>query len=135
MNASWQDGKPYEPDTLTSINRSFDRYLIKDVCKNYSIIQGLEFTSSRETLKAKRKYLKFFGKGNKPEACESLRESEIEQLWTSNALGDHFPQNLKYTIWFLMCLHMGMRGRGEPHLYTFSTFDINTTSVKKISQK
>ena len=66
-----------------SIHRSFDRYLIKDVCKNYSIIQGLEFTSSRETLKAKCKYLKFFGKGNKPEACESLSESEIEQLWTS----------------------------------------------------
>ena len=92
-----QDGKPYEPDTLTSIHRSINRYVTKDLCKNYSIIQGLEFTSSEETLKAKCKYLKRLGKGNKPEACESLSESEIEQLWTSNALGDHSPPNLQYT--------------------------------------
>ena len=43
MNACRQDG---EPDTLTSIHRSIDRYLTKDLCKNYSIIQQLEFTSS-----------------------------------------------------------------------------------------
>ena len=131
MNACWQDGKPYELDTLTSIHKSFARYLTKDLCKNYSIIQGLEFTYSRETLKAKCKYLKHFGKGNKLEACECLSESEIEQLWTSNALGDHSPQNLQYTIWFFMCLHMGMRGRGELRKYKFSDFDINTTSDRK----
>ena len=82
-------------------------------------------------MKAKRKYLKRLGKGNKPEACESLSESEIEQLWTSNALGDHSPQNLQYTIWFLICLHMGMRGRDEHHKYKFGSFDINTTSHGK----
>ena len=57
--------------------------------------------------------LKKEGKGNKSKASQAIEDSEIEQLWSSGALGSSSPEVLQNTIWFLLCMHMGMRGHDE----------------------
>ena len=79
-------------------------------------------------MKAARKSLKQQGKGNRPNAADSITDTEIEKLWSSQALGDHSPKNLQMTIWFCLCIHMGMRGRDEHHRYRFGDFTLKFTS-------
>lgn len=57
------NGSIYEPVTLTSFQKSNDRYLIKDLCLQYSILQDTQFAPSRKKLKVARKFLKSQGKG------------------------------------------------------------------------
>ncbi len=57
-----KDDSLYEPDTLTSFQRSLDRHLIQELRKPYSIIRDTRFSSSREKLKAVLKMLKKKGK-------------------------------------------------------------------------
>ncbi len=49
------DDSLYEPDTLTSFQRSSGLYLTQELRKPYSIIRDTRFSSSREKLKAARK--------------------------------------------------------------------------------
>ena len=91
MQVQRSDRKPYEPDTLTSIQRSIDKHLNKELNKLFSIIRDIEFAKSRESIRAARKY-----------ASESLTDIEIETIWERKALGDHTPLNLQLTIWFLI---------------------------------
>ncbi len=51
------DDSLYEPDTLTSFQRSLDRHLTQELRKPYSIIHDTRFLSSQEKLKAARKML------------------------------------------------------------------------------
>ena len=74
-----EDGKNYEPDTLTSYHRSIDRYL-RDVGYQYSILNSIEFTLSRRILQAKRKELKSLGFGNKPNKADPLSHADEERL-------------------------------------------------------
>jgi len=66
-----ENGELLEPDTLTSIQRSLDRHLTKELHNTLSIIHDTEFAPSNEILKATRKMLKKEGKGNKPNAAEA----------------------------------------------------------------
>ena len=56
------NGEDFEPGTLTSFQRSFDRHL-RQVGKCYSILQDKAFEKSRETLESKRQQLRQSGKG------------------------------------------------------------------------
>ncbi len=49
------DDSLYEPDTLTSFQRSSGLHLTQELRKPYSIIHDTRFSSSREKLKAARK--------------------------------------------------------------------------------
>ena len=122
------DGTLYEPDSITSFQRSLDRHLTKNLHKSFSIIRDVEFASSNEKLKAIRKKLKKEGKGNKANAAEALEEVEIRKLWDCNALGAYSPESLEHTIWFLLTMHMGMRGRDEHHKLCFGDFAIKSDS-------
>ena len=51
-NVRKMDGDEYEPQTLTSFQRSFERHLRK-MGKSYSILDGPEFKKSREVLESK----------------------------------------------------------------------------------
>ena len=102
--------------------------MTKDLSKNYSLLNDIDFEKSRQTLKAARKSLKQLGKGNRPNAADSITDAEIEKLWSSQALGDHSPKNLQMTIWFCLCIHMGMRGRDEHHKYRFGDFTLKFSS-------
>ena len=52
-----QDGTEYEPGTLSSFQRSFQRYLYDEKESLIDILRDNEFSKSREVLAAKRKNL------------------------------------------------------------------------------
>ncbi len=117
-----ESGEYLEPDTLTSIQRSLDRHLTKELHKTFSIIRDTEFASSNEKLKAARKMLKKEGKGNKPNASEALDEQEVAVLWETEAFGE------ENTIWYLLTMHMGMRGRDEHYKLLYGDFEVRSTT-------
>ena len=81
MKVKRKNGEMYEPDTLTSFHRSFHRYLANEKNLPFNILKDLEFTSSRESLKAARKMLKKQGKGDRPQAVMSLSNEDIVANW------------------------------------------------------
>ena len=86
-----KDGGEYEPTTLRSFISSFDRYLRK---KGYSttIIDGEEFSKTRETLVAKQKELKKTGKGSKTKTARALTDDEVDILYAPiNSKHQHPP--------------------------------------------
>ena len=57
MKIRKMNGQDYEPDTFTSLFRSFNRYL-KEKGQQRQILLDREFETSRQVLKAKRKELR-----------------------------------------------------------------------------
>ncbi|KAK3732673.1 hypothetical protein QZH41_007979 [Actinostola sp. cb2023] len=92
-----QDDTQYEPDTLTSYQRSIVRYLRENE-KLYSILTDKEFEKSRASLEAKRKELRKDGKGRRPNKALGLTEEEVEKLWSEGLLGVHSPMALIRTV-------------------------------------
>ena len=117
------DGTVYEPDTLSSFQRSTDRHLTKDLHTPYSIFRDVQFAPSREKLAAARKWPKSQGKGNKPHAAEALEPVDIQKLWNEGGLGDQSPQLLQQTD-----DQMGTRGCDEHHKFRFGDFSVKSTS-------
>ena len=109
-----QNGEEFEPDTLTSFFRSFDRFL-RQQGKQYSILNDIQFSKAREALASKRKQLRRSGKGQKPNKALGLTTTQIQQLWDAKQLGDHSPKSLLRTVWFLNTIHFGWRARDEHH--------------------
>ncbi len=68
--------------------------------------------------------LKKEGKGKKSKASQPLENTEIEQLWISGALGSSSTEVLQDTVRFLLCLHMGMRGRDEHYKLCYGDIDV-----------
>ncbi len=71
--------------------------------------------------------LKKKGKGNKNNAAEPMEMDDIDSMWTSGSLGDSSPEVLLNTVWFLLTLHIGMRGRDEHYKLTYGDFCIHST--------
>ena len=117
-----------EPDTLTSIQRSLDRHLTKELHKTFSIIRDVEFAPSNKKLKATHKMLKEEGKGNKPNAAEALDDQDISILWETGAFGEETPESLHNTVWYLLTVHMGMRGRDEHYKLLYGDFKVQSTT-------
>ena len=72
--------------------------------------------------------LKKEGKGNKSKASQPLEDVEIEQVWISGALGSSSPESLRNTVWFLLCLHLGMRGFKEHYKLRYGDLDVKCSS-------
>ncbi|XP_053403158.1 uncharacterized protein LOC128558273 [Mercenaria mercenaria] len=106
-----QNGEDYEPDSLSGIKNSIDRYLSD---KNYStsVCRGEEFKSSRSVLLAKGKQLKKDGKGRKPNRAEQVSEEEEQVLWERGIMGRSSPMALLRAIWWRNNF-FGLRGRDE----------------------
>ena len=96
MEAAWiffffkdvrkQNGGEYEPDSLSSFQRSIQRRL-KELKLSFNILKDEEFCRSREVLAVKRKNLVKQGRGNKRNACRELTSEEEEKLFESGAFG------------------------------------------------
>ena len=115
------NGEDYEPETLTSYQRSFDRHL-RNGGQVRSILTDHEFSGAREALKARRKQLKQRGKGCKLRAAEPLTFDEEEKLWTAGQLGQHSPHALLQTVWFYNTMHFGWRGCDEHRRACYGDF-------------
>ncbi|KAK3742851.1 hypothetical protein QZH41_004527 [Actinostola sp. cb2023] len=108
-----KNGDQYEPGTLTSFQRSIQRYLNAQGSKA-NILKGDEFKLSREVLASKRKELVVkYGKGNRPQASRQVLDEEEDKLFATGELGDSNPQVLQRTVWWLLSLHFGFRARDE----------------------
>ena len=106
------DGGEYEPDSLTSIRNSLERFLREQQYK-YSLIESREFSKHREVLKAKRKELKSKGKGRKPNAARPLSKEDRTELYKKGYLGCKDSETLQTTVWLNNTLHFGMRSCQE----------------------
>ena len=114
-----QDGTEYEPNSLTGFQRNIDRHL-RDMGKEWSVITDREFEQSQ---KEKRKELRKLGKGVKKNSEVPLTVEE-EQFWTTGQLGDHCPEVLLRTVWYLNTMHFGWRGVDEHRHVLYGDFQI-----------
>ena len=112
MTIKRKDGNNYEPDTLTSIQRSIQRYLQQQNA-DFNIIKDNDFHLSREVLAARRKSLVSDGKGNRPNATRPLTDSEEDKLFSVGYFGESDPLVLQRTLWWLLSLQFGFRARDE----------------------
>ena len=118
-----KNGEEYEPGSLTSYQRSIDRYL-RDAGREISILTDREFEGSRRALEAKRKDLRREGKGRRQNAAEALTEGDEKCLWESGQLGDDNPHTLIHTIWYLCTMHFGWRGVDEHRRVCYGDFEL-----------
>ena len=107
-----ENGEEYEPSSLTSFQRSFQRYFSEKKLP-FNIFEDDEFSRSRQVLAAKRKSLVQSGFGNKPNATRELTEEEQEKLFETRQFGEHDPLVLQRTLWWFLFLHFGFRARDE----------------------
>ena len=75
-----KDNTEYEPDTLSSMSRNFQRYL-DDKNARINILRDEEFKVSRDVLNSKRRELRKQGKGNKPNATVAFTNEDIERIF------------------------------------------------------
>ena len=83
-----QDGSEYEPDSLKVMQAALERYLSTQKYP-YSLINSLEFSSSRAVLEAKAKQLRMNGYGKRKNRALPYNSAEEESFWSSGLLGDH----------------------------------------------
>ncbi|XP_021371134.1 uncharacterized protein LOC110461792 [Mizuhopecten yessoensis] len=106
------------PESIDSVH--INRYLQE---KHYdvNILTDIKFKHSRDVLSAKMKNLKTQGKGNRPNAADSLNKEEVSILYEKGALGLELrcfiftgnPTSLNNTIWWNNTTHFGLRSRQE----------------------
>ena len=118
------NGEDYEPDTLTSFQRSFDRHL-RQAGNSFCIFKDREFSKSIEVLESRRKQLRREGKGRKPNKALALTTEQLEKLWLDKQLGSHSPMALVRTVWLNNTVHFGWRARDEHRKCCLGDFQIN----------
>ncbi|XP_068712854.1 uncharacterized protein KIAA1958-like [Montipora foliosa] len=119
-----QNGSEYEPDSLSSFQRSIQRRL-KELKVSFKILKDEE-CCSREVLAAKRKNLVKQGRGNKPNACCELTSEEEEKLFESGAFGCHNPKALQRTLWWFFSLHFEFRAWDESRKLCWGDLELQT---------
>ena len=113
LNARRKNEEEYEPATVSSFQRSIQRYLSE---KKYpfKILKDNEFEKSRKVLAAKRKSLVHkHGRGNKPQAAQAIDEDGENTLFEAGEFGDSNPVALQRTVWWFVSLHFGFQARDE----------------------
>ena len=80
------EGENYEPDTLTSKFNSIARYL-RDKGYEKDIKCDKEFSHARSVLASKRKELKARGLGNRKNKAETISESDLKRLMSTQQIG------------------------------------------------
>ena len=111
---------------LKSIQSSLERYL-KENRYGYSIVSGDEFFRSLEAIRSKGRELKKTGKGNKPNRKRA--PTEIAMMWSSGALRSGSPENLQYTMWWIINTRFGKRVNKENHVIRWGDVALNTNSM------
>ena len=95
------------------LHRSLQRY-VNDENSTLNLFKDQEFSKSREVLKAKKRELvEQHAKGNRPQAARELTEAEEYLLFQTRQFGDHDPETLQRTVWWVLSLHFGFRARDE----------------------
>lgn len=127
MSVRKPDGTEYEPNSLSSYQRSIQRHL-QDRKYGGNILKDEAFQTSRRVLAARRKSLVAKGKGNRPQATRALTDEEEDQLFASGQFGDNDPEVLQRTMWWLLSLHFGFRARDESRKLRWGDVDLQTAN-------
>ncbi|XP_070550681.1 uncharacterized protein KIAA1958-like [Ptychodera flava] len=109
LSVRQKNGQEYEPDSISSYQKSIERYL-RDNDYGISIIRGEQFRKSREALAAKRKQLKAAGKGNLPKKARAVTEVHERAMREAGQLGTHSPTAILNTVWLNNTKFFGLRG-------------------------
>ena len=109
-----QNGDDYEPNSLSAMQASIDRYLKYNRYPN-SLLRDRDFATCRSVLEGKARFLRENCKGNRPNRAHSLTKDEEQVLWDCGQLGLTTPRSLLNTVWWLLTQHLGLRGRENHH--------------------
>ena len=122
-----KDGTEYEPISLRAFISSFERHLRQSNYGHY-IIKDPVFHKCREVLKAKTKDLKSQGKGNKPQAADTITDEEVDQLYAAKQLGADNPRSLQNSMWYIFSHQFGMRTGVEMHDLRWGDIEVGCDS-------
>ena len=81
-------------------------------------------------LSVKKKDLKKKGLGNKPNAIEPLEDHQIEQMWSSGAIGLQNPRSLLLLVSWNNVTRLGMRAFKEQYDCQIEDFTVSEEYVK-----
>ena len=112
MNARKTNGDEYELSSLSSFQRSLQRYLTENNIQT-NILKDVKFEKSRQVLAAKRKNLVKQGKGCKPQVIRALTYEEENTLFITGQFGNSSPSVLQRTMWWFLSMHFDFRARDE----------------------
>ena len=118
-----QDGSEYEPDSLKVMQAALERYLSTQKYP-YSLINSLEFSSSRAVLEAKAKQLRMNGYGKRKNRALPYNSAEEESFWSSGLLGDHDGVALTNVNFKNLSEHFGFRGRQDHYDAYVQDFEV-----------
>ena len=118
-------GNEYEPVTLTTYRNGLRRYFlyrkVPSAPDNFDLTDKT-FDIVNRHLVTKRDDLKRKGKGNHPNAVESITPVQLEKMWASGAIGTHAPRPLLRLQWWYNTVYHGVRGRMAHHDLTTDDF-------------
>ena len=109
-----KSGLEYPPNTLHHICCGLLRHLRENGRPEIDIFKEASFADFRATLDGEMKRLQSLGLGTKKRQAEPLTEAEENLLWSSGILGDHSPQALVDTIFFMNGIYFALRS-GQEH--------------------
>ena len=109
-----KSGLEYPPNTLHHICCGLLRHLRENERPEIDIFKDTNFADFRATLDGEMKRLQSLGLGTKKRQAEPLTEAEENLLWSSGILGDHSPQALVDTIFFMNGIYFALRS-GQEH--------------------
>lgn len=128
-------GNEYEPVTLTTYRNGLRRYFLYRKCPpapdNFDLTDKT-FDIVNRHLVTKRDDLKRKGKGNHPNAIESITAEQLEKMWASGAIGTHAPRPLLRLQWWYNTVYHGVRGRMAHHDLTTEDFAVSRAMDGKI---
>lgn len=128
-------GNEYEPVTLTTYRNGLRRYFLyrkmPPAPDNFDLTDK-SFDIVNRHLVTKRDDLKRKGKGNHPNAIESITPEQLEKMWASGAIGTHAPRPLLRLQWWYNTVYHGVRGRMAHHDLSTDDFTIRRAGDGKL---
>ena len=118
-----QDGSEYEPEALKVMQEALERYLSTQKYP-YSLVNSLEFSSSRAVLEAKAKQLRMNGYGKRKNRALPYNSAEEESFRSSGLLGDHDGVALTNVNFKNLSEHIGFRGRQDHYDAYVQDFEV-----------
>ena len=124
-------GKEYEPDSLQIYRNGLRRYFLQRPCPPAPGSFDIEnFEEVAAMLSVKKKDLKKKDLGNKSYASEPLEDHQIEQMWSSGAIGLQNPRSLLRLVWWNNVTHLGMKKISPSTKSTSNTKNIKQRTAK-----
>ena len=128
-------GNEYEPVTLTTYRNGLRRYFlyrkVPPAPDNFDLTDKT-FDIVNRRLMTKRDDLKRKGKGNHPNAIESITPEQLDKMWASGAIGIHAPRPLLRLQWWLNTVFHGIRGRMAHHDLSIEDFRLTRSPDGKL---